>query len=217
MCRCDVDARFIDLRKQEASLTAAASSLAGLEATLSVLSATSSHASSGSGATSLAGQSTGGENHPLEVLSDLHNTGRGLRSEGNLKVWSYMIHATRCGINGTSIFRSDSLETCIHFLVLEGSDSTLFLCSLEGLSSRGGLHIDSCVQMAAEKGEQEVDRTALLKHAERVSAELAVVHAQLRERELTIEDAQQRAAAAMHSAQEADTAARAHRCGPWPA
>lgn len=68
--------------------------------------------------------------------------------------------------------------------------------------------------MSAGKGVQEVDRSALLKHAERVSAELAAFHAQLRERELTIEDFQQRAAAAMHSAQEADNAARTHRCTP---
>ena len=85
MCRCDVDARFVDLRKQEATLSAAASSLAGLEATLSVLSATSSHASSGSGDTSLGGQSTGVENVPLEVFSDLHNSGRALHSEENFK------------------------------------------------------------------------------------------------------------------------------------
>lgn len=76
--------------------------------------------------------------------------------------------------------------------------------------------IDSCVQISADKGAQHVDRSALLKHAERVSAELAVVHAQLRERELTVEDAQQRAAAAMHSAQEVDAAARTHRCAPKP-
>lgn len=87
MCRCDVDARFVDLRKQEATLSAAASSLAGLEATLSVLSATSSHASSGSGDTSLGGQSTGVEHVPLEVFSDLHNSGRALRSEENFKVF----------------------------------------------------------------------------------------------------------------------------------
>jgi hypothetical protein len=86
VCRCDVDARFAELRKQEASLSAAASSLAGLEATLSVLSATSSQASSGSGASSLRGHSSGAENVPLGVLSDMQNAGRRLTTEGGFQV-----------------------------------------------------------------------------------------------------------------------------------
>jgi hypothetical protein len=66
--------------------------------------------------------------------------------------------------------------------------------------------------MSTEKGVLEVDRCALLKHAERVSAELAVVHAHLREREQGVEKTEQRAAAAMHAAQEAEAATRVHRC-----
>lgn len=68
------------------------------------------------------------------------------------------------------------------------------------------------MQASGDVEVQEVNRSALLKHAERVSAELACVHAQLRERELAVEESQQRATAAMRAAQEADVAACTHRC-----
>jgi hypothetical protein len=220
-CRRDVDARFADVRAQEAALAAGAAALGGLEATLAALAAAPSSrgSASGDGRTSLGGASLGAasagaesrasaaENDPIGMLAELKTHLRaapGSAHAGDLQVRTHPFCAPLRLLAATA---EEALATP------GAPHSTMRWFSQCGGGAVPARRAHSArVQAAQEKRATPVDARALHMHAERVSAELAAVHAQLREREIAVDDAQRRTASASAAAAQASDAARAERC-----